>query len=119
MKTIAFPSRILKLTPALIAGCVMSAAAAADPNEYTLVYSKSDFTNYQNVAELHKKIVRTARAHCPSYFTTRALADRNACVKDVVADLVRVIDNPKLTAYAEGDTSLRIAGDTSDVDDRS
>ncbi len=111
MKKLAFPS--------LVAACMMSATAYADPNEYTLVYSKSDFANYSSIAELHEKIVKTAKAHCPSYFTTRSLADVNACVSEVVDDLVRVIDNPKLTAYAEGDTSLRIAGDTTAADDNS
>ncbi len=111
MNKLAFPS--------LVAACMMSATAYADPNEYTLVYSKSDFANYSSIAELHEKIVKTAKAHCPSYFTTRSLADVNACVSEVVDDLVRVIDNPRLTAYAEGDTSLRIAGEATPVDDNS
>ena len=111
MKKLAFPS--------LVAACTLSASAFADPNQYSLVYSKSDFANYTSVAELHEKILRTAKAHCPSYFKTRALNDVNSCVNDVVQDLVRVIDNPRLTAYAEGDTSIRVAGEAPEPKDRS
>ncbi len=105
--------------PSLVAACMMSATAFADPNSYSLVYSKADFADQNGVAELHRKIVRTARQHCPNYFTTRSLADVNACVREVVDDLVQVIDNDSLTAYAQGETALRIAGDPSLTDDRS
>ncbi len=111
MNKLAFPS--------LVAACMLSASAFAGPNEYSLVYSKSDFANYQSVADLHKKIVRTAKEHCPSYTVTRSLHDVNSCVTDVIDDLVRVIDNPQLTAYAEGDTSLQIAGESPESSDRS
>ena len=115
MKRLAFPS----LVASAVALSVASTTAFADPNEYSLMYSKSDFTSHQGVVELHEKIVRTAKAHCPSYFTTRSLADVNACVEEVVNDLVKVIDNPQLTAYAEGDTDLRVAGESVQPRDRS
>jgi len=108
------------LSVALTAG--LHSAAQADQeesNRYSVVYSTSDFSSNDNVAQLHRKIVKTAKAHCPSYFTTRSLADVNSCVRDVVADLVRNIDNPQLTAYAAGESTVELAAETDDGDSQS
>ncbi len=97
------------------------AALAEKPSSsnYNLVYSEADFSSAAAVQELHTKIVRTARSHCPSYFTTRSLADTRSCVRDVVTNLVRVIDHPQLTGYAHGDGVLKLAADLDGPDSQS
>ncbi len=94
-------------------------AGKADSSNYNLVYSAADFSSAQTVQELHTKIVRTARSHCPGYFTSRSLADTRSCVRDVVKDLVRVIDHPQLTAYAQGDGVMKLAADLDATDSQS
>ena len=96
-------------------------AFAEKPNSsnYNLVYSQADFSSAASVQELHAKIVRTARSHCPGYFSTRSLADTRSCVRDVVTNLVRVINHPQLTAYAQGDGVMKLAADLDDPDAQS
>lgn len=111
-------------TVLLIVGLAMTlpgVAFAEKPNSsnYNLVYSQADFSSVASVQELHAKIVRTARSHCPSYFSTRSLADTRRCVRDVVTDLVRVINHPQLTAYAHGDGVMKLAADLDDPDAQS
>ena len=103
-------------TTLLIVGLAMTlpgVAIAEKPNgsNYNLVYSQADFSSAASVQELHAKIVRTARSHCPSYFSTRSLADTRSCVRDVVTNLVRIINHPQLTAYAQGDGVMKLAAD--------
>ncbi len=88
-------------------------------SNYNLVYSKADFSSAESVQELHTKIVRTARSHCPSYFTTRSLADTRSCVRDVVTNLVKVINHAQLTAYAQGDGVLKLVADLDGPDSQS
>ena len=116
-----FPRTATMLSvPALVAMMFAFASApAAAEEEYALVYSASDFQSSQSIRDLHKKIVHTAKDHCPSYFVTRSLPDVTRCVEEVVQNLVRVIDNAELSAYAEGDTGLRVAQEIISVDDRS
>jgi len=111
-------------TTRLILGLVIALpgvlhAEKADSSNYNLVYSAADFSSAQTVQELHTKIVRTARTHCPSYFTTRSLADTRSCVREVVINLVRVIDHPQLTAYAQGEGVLKLAADLDGTDAQS
>lgn len=103
-------------TTLLIVGLAMTLPGvtfAEKPNNsnYNLVYSQADFSSAASVQELHAKIVRTARSHCPSYFSTRSLADTRSCVRDVVTNLVRIINHPQLTAYAQGDGVMKLAAD--------
>ena len=111
-------------TTLLIFGLVIAMPGvvfAERPNSsyYNLVYSEADFSSAVSVQELHAKIVRTARSHCPSFFTTRSLADTRSCVRDVVTNLVRVIDHPQLTAYAQEDGVLKLAADLDGPDSQS
>lgn len=111
-------------TTILIVGLAMAlpgVALAEKPNSsnYNLVYSQADFSDAASVQELHTKIVRTARSHCPSYFSTRSLADTRSCVRDVVTNLVRVINHPQLTAYAQGDGLMKLAADLDSPDAQS
>jgi UrcA family protein len=88
-------------------------------SNYNLVYTEADFSSAASVQELHAKIVRTARSHCPSYFSTRSLADTRSCVRDVVTNLVRVINRPQLTAYAQSNGVMKLAADLDGSDAQS
>lgn len=103
--TVLFSMAIATGTP------VVALAADNDASRYNLVYSTADFSSSAGVEALHKRILDTAKSHCPSYFVSRSMSDTRACVRDVVSDLVRVINNPMLTAYAEGRRSVELAGD--------
>ena len=98
---------------------VLTHAADSAAARYNLVYTTADFNSPASVQALHERIVKTARSHCPSYFVSRSMADTRTCVRDVVSNLVRVIDNPRLNAYAQGDTFLEVAGDTGPADSKS
>ncbi|MCP5178789.1 MAG: UrcA family protein [Pseudomonadales bacterium] len=108
LATLNFPTlTFATLTLALSA----SAFGHASDADYSLVYRNADFATYENVRDLHQRIVKTAKAHCPSYFTTRSLSDVNTCVRDVVENLVRSIDNPRLTAYDAGQPAFDVASE--------
>lgn len=80
-----------------------------DDSTYSLTYSAADLSSREGVAALHQKIEKTARDHCPSYFSIRSISDSRACVRDVSNDLVKSIDNPQLTAYAAGEEMVEMA----------
>ncbi len=73
---------------------------------YTLNYSAEDLKSVAGAKQVHGKILRTAREYCPSYFVTKDLSDRSACVADVVNDLVGQIDHPTLTAVHTNDKAM-------------
>ena len=77
---------------------------------YSIAYSKADFRTTESVEQLHKKIVRTARAHCPDYSRTRSLSNTYDCIDAVVADITASIDQPALTALVHGKADARLAG---------
>lgn len=89
---------------------VVAEAAQGNAANYNLVYSTSDFSSPAAVEALHERIVPTAKSHCPSYFVSRSMADTRDCVRDVVNDLVKVINNPMLS-YTAGNTVQEVAGD--------
>lgn len=98
---------------------VVANAAESDASRYNLVYSNSDFTSPAAVEALHNRIVETAKSHCPSYFVSRSMADTRACVRDVVNDLVKVINNPMLSSYASGKTVQEVAAEAAVTNSRS
>jgi UrcA family protein len=105
---------------AVTTGAPVFAIAAEDKaSRYNLVYSTSDFSSPAAVEALHKRIVRTAKSHCPSYFVSRSMADTRACVRDVVNDLVKVINNPMLSAFSPGKTVQEVAAEAAVTDSKS
>lgn len=75
----------------------LSISGYADQKEYSsysLSYSSPDLSTSQRVADLHSRIEKTAREHCPTYFESRSMSDTRNCVRDVTSDLVGQIDNP-------------------------
>ena len=97
----------MKKVAVLVGGLLMAGVSVAD--EYKLAYSASDLNSIESVQDLHVEIVETAKSHCPSYTSTRSLADRRACVDDVVTDLVEKVDSPVLTAYHQGEVNAQVA----------
>lgn len=91
---------------------VLAHAERDDTSTYRLSYSTSDLSSADRVAELHARIEKTAREHCPSYFTSRSISDTRNCVREVTGDLVKRINNPRLTAYAAGEKSVELADAT-------
>ncbi|MEM1434137.1 MAG: UrcA family protein [Pseudomonadota bacterium] len=91
-----------------VAGLLLAGAAQADIS-YSIKVSEKDFQNTAKVAELHKRIRRTAAEVCPSYFVSRGLAEVQQCRRDVEADLVSRIDHPVLTAYVNGERAAFFA----------
>lgn len=87
----------------------MAWADRADSSTYRFSYSASDLKSPERVAALHAEIEKAAREHCPDYFTIRNISDTRSCVRDVTEDLVKQIDNPRLTAYAAGQTTVELA----------
>lgn len=105
---------------AIATGAPVVATAAEDhASRYNLVYSSADFSSPAAVEALHQRIVKTAKSHCPSYFVSRSMADTRACVRDVVNDLVKVINNPMLSAFASGRTVQEVAADAPVIDSKS
>jgi UrcA family protein len=98
---------------------VVALAAEDSASRYNLVYSNSDFSSPAAVEALHERIVDTAKSHCPSYFVSRSMADTRACVRDVVSELVKVINNPMLTSYAAGNSVQEVAGEASSTGSKS
>jgi UrcA family protein len=91
---------------------MMAVAGEKQHSTYQITYTSADLSTSQRVAELHARIEKTAKEHCPSYFTARSLSDTRSCVRDVTRDLVKQIDNPQLTAYAAGERSVELAAAT-------
>ena len=86
-------------------------AASADENEqYEVVYSANEMSNYDGVRDVHERIVKAAKQFCPTYSQIRSTREVNACIEDVVADLVAKVDHPRLSDYHAGDDRLRVAG---------
>lgn len=111
-------------TAALTVGLIMALpgivhAGKTSSSNYDLVYSRADFRSPQTIQELHARIVRKARSHCPSYFITRSLADTRNCVRDVVNHLIQVIDHPQLTAFTQDDALPRLATEKAGTDTQS
>ena len=89
--------------------CAVSQLAVAGANEYVLSYSAHDLRTPAAVERLHARILKTARRHCPTYQEVRSIAEINACVADVVDDLVAKVEHPELTAYHRGGWRSRLA----------
>ena len=97
----------MKKVAVLIGGLLVSGMSYA--NDYSFSYSPSELETIESVQSLHGEIVETAKEHCPSYNSTRSLADRRNCVNDVVSDLVQKVDSPVLTAYHQGEVNAQVA----------
>jgi len=97
----------------LVVGLVGFAAVGlgqvALAGEYAVRYSNQELTSIGGVESVHERIVRVARRYCPSYTQIRNAREVQACIADVVSDLVDKVDNPRLTSYHTGDSSVRVA----------
>ncbi len=113
ISTVLFSLAVATGTP------VVAQAADDNASRYNLVYSSSDFNSPAAVVALHDRIVKTAKSHCPSYFVSRSMADTRACVRDVVSDLIKVINNPMLSAYSSGNSVQEVTADAGVPDSRS
>jgi|GEM_PF-956034 len=101
------------LTLTLATGLPISGVAdRKEASSYSLSYSSADLSTSQRVADLHARIEKTAKEHCPTYFESRSMSDTRNCVRDVTRDLVAQIDNPQLTAYASGEQVVELADAT-------
>jgi UrcA family protein len=96
----------------VLALAAVPALQAGENDElYVLTYSARDLESVATVRDLYQRIRKLALGHCPDYGRSRDLAGRGACVNDVVRDLIRSIDHPALTAYADGTGDLQVAGE--------
>jgi UrcA family protein len=89
--------------------CCIAQLAGAEAGAYSLAYTVEGLQTPQGVATLHKRIVRTARDHCPTYREVGSIKDSRACVSEVVDDLIEKVDHEALTAYHRGEPQTRIA----------
>lgn len=94
------------------ASCMaFGAAAGADENEqYVVTYAANELGNYDGVRSVHARIVKAAKQFCPTYSQIRSSREVNACIEEVVADLVAKVDHPRLSDYHAGDDRVRVAG---------
>jgi UrcA family protein len=97
----------------LVVGLVGFAAVGlgqtALAGEYAVSYSNQELTSVSGVEGVHERIVKVARRYCPSYTQIRNAREVQACIADVVSDLVDKVDNPRLTSYHTGDPGVRVA----------
>jgi len=84
----------------------------ADEKQTVMTYSAADFESVETVKDLYQRVRKIARRHCPSYSRTRNLQGTNACVDEVVDELISRVDHPALTAYRGGEEQVRIALET-------
>ena len=108
-----------KLGVAAIGVLLFSANAVAGADEYVLTYSTNELSSAQGVGEVHERIVKAAKRYCPTYSVIRNMREVNACIDDVVNDLVSKVDHPRLSDYHAGDDRVRIAGGEVAEDSRS
>lgn len=108
-----------KLVIAVIGVACFGAGNAVAADQYELAYSKQELASHQGVATVHKRVLRTAKAFCPSYSEVRDVRRVRSCVQDVADDLVSKIDHPKLTSYHTGEGDVRVAATLPATDDNS
>ncbi len=76
---------------------------------YAVSYTQSELASVQGARDVHERIVKAAKRYCPEYSVVKDLREVNACVADVVKDLVAKVDHPRLYSYHEGDDNVRVA----------
>ena len=92
-----------------------AAASADDPKNYALTYKADELSNYDGVRDVHARIVKAAKEYCPTYARIRSVREVNACIQDVVADLVAKVDHARLSSYHAGDDYVQVAGSSNVV----
>jgi len=103
--------RRLCVTAALTTGLALSAAGHASSQESTVTYERGELSTLAGAKDVHTRILRAAKDHCPSYSKLRDLKFTQSCIAQVTEDLVSKVDNPRLTAIHNGeDISQSIAG---------
>ena len=95
-----------KLAFAVIA--VVGFVGTASAEEYVLTYSEKELGDYAGVEAVHQRIVKAAKQYCPTYSQIRSHRDVQACVNDVVQDLVEKVNHPRMSAFHDGQ-SVQVA----------
>lgn len=108
-----------KLIVALIGVASIGFGQMVLADEYAVSYSEKELTNVTGVQGVHARIVKVAKRYCPTYSQIRSHKEVNACVADVVADLVEKVDHPRLSGYHAGDDNVRVAATGGRQGDRS
>ncbi|MEM7099805.1 MAG: UrcA family protein [Pseudomonadota bacterium] len=81
-------------------------------SEYAITYQKAELNSVEGRTSVHERVLKAAKAHCPSYHRTKSLRDVANCIDDVVADLVVKIDHPGFTAFVNGEIGYNVASST-------
>ena len=97
------------LIVALVGFTAVGLGSAALADGYAVSYSEQELTSASGVESVHQRIVTVARRYCPSYSQIRRLREAQACIQDVVSDLVDKVGHPRLTSYHTDDGSVRVA----------
>lgn len=98
-----------RLIVALVGVACFGFGQTALAEGYAVSYTKSELASVQGVKDVHARIVKVAKRYCPDYSVVKDLREVNACVADVVNDLVAKVDNPRLYSFHQGDDSVRVA----------
>ena len=85
---------------ALLAGLAAAPATLAGEG-YAVAYTEAQISSTDGMRALHQQIRNTAEEYCPKYSDVRSFPRINACVADVVDDLVAKVNQPAFTAYVE------------------
>ena len=86
---------------AIIFTTAVSLNAWANESNYAITYSHAELTTPVGVAAVHERLVQAGRDYCPSYLQMKSHSAVASCVEGVVEDLVKKINQPALTAFAE------------------
>lgn len=113
-KFVTRTSAVMLATGALVVGANASAAG----EEYVVSYTYNELTNSRGVEDVHARIVKAAKAYCPTYSQIRNAKDVRVCVDGVVEDLVSKVNHPQLTSYHESGSSVSVAGEVKRPADR-
>ena len=89
----------MKKVATIVTGLLMVGSVWAQDN-YAISYNQADLLTPAGIANVHAKILKTAKEHCPPYSRVRDLSSQRRCIKEVEGDLVAKINHPALTAYA-------------------
>lgn len=101
-----------KIFLALLLTAATAVTASANADQYRFAYTTTDFKDVASVEQLHKRIARAARDFCPAYLPAKHLRETRNCISEVTAEIVASINNPALTALANGEPEqVRIAVD--------